>query len=269
MVKFRGRGGLLTYTTSNKRYWDWVVKFTVALWIVAMLGLAAWGIFTGAAPLNFGKNGSPLLKLQALEAITQCLRGKRRAEAGGRHEKAFSLAVALAVLGGCASAMRRSAGAQAANPPGANELALPPALQEPLPTLPLPGLKCLPYAMSAMCVMAPNSPEFARRECAFRNYYEAYLDAKEQAKYVGCLRRRWAVPWLHADYRRARRWLKTSQAEVARYGPLAGADRRITDVKESFEPQGPGTTLRRLTITFASGKETVVDSTFSDRPSAR
>lgn len=122
----------------------------------------------------------------------------------------------------------------------------------------LPEL-CLPRALSA--VEVGSDPQ-----TAFKNYYEAFLDVKEQSKYVDCLSRRWRVPWLHAEYRRGRRWLKDSQRIMARNEPLAGKDERISDVVETFEPKDSGHTLRRVTITLANGSQRVVEETFPNTP---
>ena len=118
--------------------------------------------------------------------------------------------------------------------------------------------ECLGRAMYAESILPLDASEPAKREQAFRNYYESFLDAKEQGKYVDCLRQRWSVPWVHAEYRQGRRWLKESKRMVAKNEPLVGQDKRIADVEESFEPAGGGQSLRRVTITLRDGAKQII-----------
>ncbi len=160
------------------------------------------------------------------------------------------LAVAsLAALAGCARAPRRGA-----------------AVSPPLRLARVPGSPspCLPQAMHAELLLPPGAPAQVVHEAAFRDYWEAVLDAQQQAEYVACLRRRWRLPWLHAQYRRGKRWLSESRAEAARDEPLAG--RPIADVAESFSPAAGGATRRRVVIVFADGGRTEVDDTAPRTP---
>src|SRR5579883_1741665 len=120
---------------------------------------------------------------------------------------------------------------------------------------------CLGRAIHAELLLAPDAPERERRDLAFKNYYESFLDAKGQGEYVDCLRKRWALPWLHAEYRRGRRWLATARQEERDNEPLAGPDKKIADATEAFEKKDDGTSLRRVTITFASGAKTTLEET--------
>jgi hypothetical protein len=127
---------------------------------------------------------------------------------------------------------------------------------------------CLGRAMHAEALLAPDAPEQARRDLAFKNYYESFLDVKGQGEYVDCLRKKWSVPWLHAEYRTARRWLKTARNEERDNEPLAGEGKKIADVTEAFEKKDDRTSLRRVTITLASGTKTTVEETFPTSPEA-
>lgn len=124
----------------------------------------------------------------------------------------------------------------------------------------------VPLALPDFCLgRALFAPGLGTDEqTAFKNYYEAFLDAKEQSKYVACLDRRWRVPWLHSEFRQARRWLKYSQQVIAQNEPRVGKDERISDVVETFQPKDSGHTLRRVTITLANGSQRIVEETFAN-----
>ena len=125
---------------------------------------------------------------------------------------------------------------------------------------------CMPRAMSALGLLPADTPAQVREEQAFRNYYEAFLDAKEQAIYLDCLKKRWRVPWLHSDYRKGQRWWKTSQSIADKNAPLAGPGKNIADVEESFSRPETGRTLRRVTIIFQDGTRKTVEESFASNP---
>lgn len=149
---------------------------------------------------------------------------------------------------------------------------------------PLSGLEpleplsfCLPRAMHAVRALAPRpagggdaAAEEAWKKQAFIDYYESFLDAKEQTKYVACLKKNkhskeYATNF-REKYRQAKSWLKRSQEEVDRHRSTYPRGKRIVDVEEHFTDIDAKRGGRRVVITLRDGTWTVVETQFDKSP---
>lgn len=150
---------------------------------------------------------------------------------------------------------------------------------EPLPVIPTLSL-CLPRAMHASMALAPAAAgavdpaaDEERKKEIFTDYYESFLDAKEQAKYVSCLKKNKDSPEYSQDfdktYKEGNWWLKKSQDEADKYKAMFPRGKRIVDVEEQFTDIDQTRAIRRLTITLRDGTKTEIESQFDKNSSAR
>jgi hypothetical protein len=149
------------------------------------------------------------------------------------------------------------------------------------PLSPLPTLSmCLPRAMHASLALAPASvgavdpaADEERQKEMFTDYYESFLDATEQAKYISCLKKNKDSPEYAQNYaqklKEANWWLNKSQDEAAKYAPLFPRKKRITAVEEAFTDIDPSRAIRRLTIIQRDGTKTEIESQFDKSSPAR
>lgn len=137
------------------------------------------------------------------------------------------------------------------------------------------GSLCMARAIHAMHAYGSSEPTTTdekkeRERRLFADYYEAFLDAKEQRKYIACLtedrRSRRSFPDWKQDYAQAKSWLRISEGHVSRLKKLQPKTRRIADVTESFYELDQITGGRRVTVTLSDGASEVFDTTFDTRP---
>lgn len=133
---------------------------------------------------------------------------------------------------------------------------------------------CLPRAMHASMALSAAAPEDAaareeRRKQEFTDYFESFLDAREQGKYVVCLEKnkgskRYAGSF-EEKYAEAKSWLKRSEDEAARLEALYPKEKRIAGVAENFSDLDEKIGLRQVTITLKDGTKSSVESRFDKR----
>ena len=128
---------------------------------------------------------------------------------------------------------------------------------------------CMPRAMSAAMVLAPDRGRSAEelQKVHFAPYYESFLDAREQKKYIDCLKAE-----RPADYkekvRQAQGWLKTSRRSQEEHEAFFPAERRIRDVQETFLYPDEKSFTRRVVVIRRDGTQEVVEKTYPKAPAA-
>ena len=136
--------------------------------------------------------------------------------------------------------------------------------QQKAPDLGIAGFKmlhlCFGRAMHASGIPSGNAE--ADKKIYFENYFEAFLDAKEQAKYVACLEEDREDKDYSRNHREAEKWLQSSREEAARYKTLFPPEKQITDVEEKFTDISDKRGARRVVITLMDGTQTVSESQF-------
>lgn len=134
---------------------------------------------------------------------------------------------------------------------------------------------CLPRAMHASAGLPIAGPADAAaqeelRKQEFEDYYEAFLDAKQQGKYVACVERnknsKQYAGNFEQEYAQAKGWLKQAQDEVEKLEPLFSPDKRIADVSESFSDEGDRAFVRRVTVILKDGTQTSIEKRFAKQP---
>ncbi len=136
------------------------------------------------------------------------------------------------------------------------------ACAEPAVRAPAFGIRmasmCLSRAMHPGQPVLRGTPNDQNLPVYFRNYFEAFLDAKEQRKYLDCLKGERDSPDSAERYARAKAWLKLSQQAVSRNMKHFPKDKRIVDVDESYVRSPDGrTSTRRVVVTQRDGTRTV------------
>ena len=121
---------------------------------------------------------------------------------------------------------------------------------------------CLGPAMHASMAIAVDAPREALMKVYFTNYYEAFLDAKEQKKYVDCLEEDRAAKNFGKDHLEAEGWLKSAQVEMKNYEGYFPAEKRIVDVEQTFSDVSDKVGLARVVITLKDGTKTVEETRF-------
>jgi hypothetical protein len=123
---------------------------------------------------------------------------------------------------------------------------------------------CLGRAMHAS-MMLSGDPE-KDKKAAFDNYFEAFLDAKGQQKYVDCLDEDRQDKNYGRNRKEAVKWLKWSQDETAKFKALFPPEKQIADVQEKFTDISDKLGARHVVITLKDGTQTVSDSQFDKTP---
>lgn len=132
--------------------------------------------------------------------------------------------------------------------------------RESRPWAPLKLNTCLPRAMHAALAVPRGAPNEQNLAVYFRNYAEAFLDAREQQRYLDCLETQKDAPDSAALIRDARRWLGSARDQMARSMRFFPKERRIVDAREEFIRSADGArATRRLAVTQKDGTRTVFE----------
>jgi len=116
--------------------------------------------------------------------------------------------------------------------------------------------------MHASRVLSATAPDEERKKVYFNDYFEAFLDAKEQKKYAACLDSGPHGKDFPQRYSDAQSWLKTSRAETEKYRAFFPPEKQITDVEEIFADINAKRASRRVVVTLRDGTRTVSESQF-------
>lgn len=147
--------------------------------------------------------------------------------------------------------------------PRAPELA--PIAPTALEAIKLPHM-CFGRAMHASMVLSVDASPEEKKKVYWDGYFEAFLDAKEQKKYVDCLDEDRADKDYEKNHREAVKWLKYSEDEVEKYKTFFPPEKQIVDVEESFSDISDARGGRRVVITLKDGTKTVEESQFDKSP---
>lgn len=137
-----------------------------------------------------------------------------------------------------------------------------PVLKE--PESPLAAIKmphyCLGRAMHASMAMTGDAE--ADKKAAFDNYFEAFLDAREQEKFLACLDEDRADKDYEKSRREGQKWLDWSRSEAEKYGAFFPPEKQIVDVQEKFTDLSDKRGARKVVITLKDGSQAVSESQF-------
>ena len=96
------------------------------------------------------------------------------------------------------------------------------------------------------------------RNIQFRAYYDSFLDAQGQNKYIDRLEKD-LPPGYKGDIREARGRLETFQKRISKYKILFPEQERIQDAQESFIDLGNKIFIRRIVITLNNGTQKIIE----------
>jgi hypothetical protein len=100
------------------------------------------------------------------------------------------------------------------------------------------------------------------KKANFDNYFEAFLDAKEQAKFLACLDADRAAKDYAKNRLEGKKWFKWSHDEAEKYRALYPPEKQIADVVETFADISAKRGSRRVVITLKDGTQAVSESQY-------
>jgi hypothetical protein len=125
---------------------------------------------------------------------------------------------------------------------------------------------CPARAMHASLIVPSDASHDKAMTDYFDNYFESFLDAKEQKKHIACLEQDRQAKDFRKTHDDAEHWLKRSQDETAKYEAFFPPEKRIADVEETFADVGEKRASRHVVVTLRDGTRTVSDSEFDKAP---
>ena len=125
---------------------------------------------------------------------------------------------------------------------------------------------CLRYAMSASEIPTPGASKEEVEKIRFADYSSAFLDVKEQKKYIACLDGNPRDEDYRADRRRAERELGPRQADVDKYKAFFPPEKQIVDVVQTFTDVSDKLGNDHVVVTLRDGTQTASDSRFEKTP---
>jgi len=128
---------------------------------------------------------------------------------------------------------------------------------------------CLGRAISASMALDPSRLSKGELwQAHFQGYYNAYLDVREQRKYIQCLKKERPREY-EARVRKAEGWLKMSEDQLKEHEAFFPGNQRIRDARQSFRDLDDQTALETVTVILRDGSEVVVESKFGRKPPAK
>ncbi len=124
---------------------------------------------------------------------------------------------------------------------------------------------CLARAMSPLHAMPPGASEAEVRKLGYENYYNSFLNVRDQREYVACLEKE-NTPDSKKSLELARKWLEGAQAAAAAASAGLPKEKLIVDAAESYVDENEKHVVRRVVVTTADGQMTVYDHGIDKMP---